>query len=119
MVSKKVKSLFCIPCLIVLIYTSYVTYRYSSIPEIIPIHGYGNNVDGYGNKIYLYLTIGLNILLLLLIWVLIKIPHKLNLPIEINNDNKESIFQNIQISLVVIATIITVIFCILFKNVVF
>ena len=119
MVSKKIKLLFCIPCLMVLLYTAYVLYTYDRIPEMIPIHGYGDHVDGYGDKIYLFLTIGLNVLLLLLIWVLIKIPQNLNLPIEINDDNRESVFQNIQISLVVLAVIITVIFCVLFKYTVF
>lgn len=119
MVSKKIKLLFCIPCGIVLLYSIYLLSKYSIIPNIIPIHGYGEKADIYGSKYYLFLTIAINIILLIFIWYLIKNPNKMNLPIEITDNNKEKIFQNIQIFLVYLAIFITIIFCYLFNDVVY
>lgn len=119
MVSKKIKLLFCIPCGIVLLYSIYVLNKYNIISNVIPIHGYGKKADIYGSKYYLFLTITINIILLIFIWYLIKNPHKINTPIEITDNNKVKAFQNIQIFLVSLAILITIIFCYLFNDVVY
>jgi len=119
MVPKKIKLLFSFPCGLVLFYSLYLISKYNDIPYTIPIHGYGEKADICSSKVYLFLTIGINIILLIFFWFLIKNPHKLNLPIEITDDNKEIIYKNIQIFLVCTSIFITIIFCILFSDVVF
>lgn len=119
MVSKKIKLLFCIPWGILLFYTIYLLSKYNIIPDIIPIHGYHEKADIYGSKIYLFLTIGINVLLLIFIGYLIKNPQKVNQPFDITDNNKDKVYQNIQIFLICTAIIITIIFCYLFHDVVY
>jgi hypothetical protein len=107
MVSKNIKIFFGIPCSIILFQTIYLILKYYEIPDTIQIHNNGS----VGNKIYLFLSVGINLIILFFIWYLIKNPHKINQPYEVNEVNKELIFRNIQIFLVCLAIIITIIFC--------
>jgi hypothetical protein len=62
---------------------------YSSIPDTIPIHSYGNNKDSYGSKLFLFLPILLNLVILAFIWRIISRPDKINFTFEIAEEDKE------------------------------
>lgn len=120
MISSKIKILFSVPFIIILCYTCYLLSKYSSIPEIIPIHGYGKNTDGYGNKIFLFFPILLNLILLLFIWWILKRPDKINYSFEIKEEDKNKTYATVQVVLVILSIFITVILTVLlFSSVVF
>ncbi|WBV54923.1 hypothetical protein AAEU33_06540 [Chryseobacterium sp. Chry.R1] len=120
MISKKIKILFSIPFIIIVCYTCYLVSVYDSIPEIIPIHGYGKNTDGFGSKMFLFFPIILNLILLLFIWWIIKSPHKINFSFEIKEDEKARTYATAQMVLVIVSIFITVILTLLlFSGVVF
>lgn len=120
MMSKKIKVLFSIPFIIIVCYTFYLLNRYSSIPEIIPIHGYGKNTDGFGSKIFLFFPILLNLILLLFIWRILKSPDKINFSFEIKEEDKTKTYATTQMVLVILSIFITVILSVLlFYGVVF
>lgn len=112
--NKKVKILYLIPIGIVVLYTFYLLYKFENIPDLIRIYGYGDKAK-FGKKILMFVPILLNALILIWIGFLMKNPKNLNLPIK-NDDNKE-LDTKIQISLIVLSTIISVIFCLLFIDV--
>lgn len=120
MISKKIKILFSIPFIIIFCYICYLLSKYDSIPEVIPIHGYGKNTDGFGNKIFLFFPILLNLILLLFIWWILKRPDKINYSFEIKEEDKAKTYAITQMVLVIIAIFITVILSVLlFSGVVF
>ncbi|MBK1895073.1 SdpI family protein [Chryseobacterium paridis] len=120
MISKKIKIVFSIPFVIILLYTGYLLNIYDSIPQIIPIHGYGKNTDGFGSKIFLFFPIVLNLILLMFIWWIIKSPDKINLSFEVKEEDKASTYATVQMVLAVLSIFITIILTILlFYGVVF
>lgn len=120
MMSKKIRILFSIPFIIIVCYTFYLLNIYRSIPEIIPIHGYGKNTDGYGSKMFLFFPILLNLILLILIWLILKRPDKINYSFEIKEEDKAKTYATAQMVLVILSIFITIILSILlFYGVVF
>ena len=120
MISNKIKILFSIPFIIILCYICYVLSKYSSIPETIPIHGYGKNTGGSGNKMFLFFPILLNLILLLFIWRILKRPDKINFSFEIKEEDKAKTYATVQMVLVIISIFVTVILTVLlFSDVVF
>ncbi|ASW75607.1 hypothetical protein IQ37_09615 [Chryseobacterium piperi] len=120
MISKKIKLLFSIPVIIIIVYTGYLICQYHSIPDNIPIHGYSENTGGSGSKLFLFFPILLNIILLLLIWRIIKRPDKINFSFELKEEDKAKTYAITQMVLVIISIFITVILTvILFSDVVF
>lgn len=120
MISKKIKILFTIPFIIILCYTCYLLSIYDSIPQIIPIHGYGKNTDGFGSKMFLFFPIVLNLILLLFIWWILKSPDKINFSFEIKEEDKAKTYATTQMVLVIISIFITIILTVLlFSGVVF
>ncbi|MBT0551722.1 hypothetical protein [Riemerella anatipestifer] len=108
--SKKIKLFYLLPIGIVTLYTFFLLYKFENIPDTIPIYGYGDKAK-FGKKILIWLPVALNYLILIFIGVLIKNPNKLNLPIEINNKEK------VQIILIIVSTIISIFFCLLFVDI--
>ncbi len=66
MIPKSVKLLFIIPFVIIIGYSVYLCTVYSSIPDTIPVRSFGNSKESYGNKIFLFLPILLNLIILFL-----------------------------------------------------
>lgn len=108
MIPRYIKVLFVVPFAITICYFVYLCTVYSSVPEVIPIHSFGNNKDSYGNKIFLFLPIILNIIALMLIWRIIRRPDKIKFTFEIKEAEQEKIYHTTQLALVVFAIFISV-----------
>lgn len=104
MVSKKVTLLFLINISVFITYLTLLVFNYSNISETVVSHIniYGK-IDGYSNKISLFISAGINLAIVILIWFLIKRPQYANFPLEINNRNRESVYKKMQLFLSIIA----------------
>ncbi|GEN75835.1 DUF1648 domain-containing protein [Chryseobacterium hagamense] len=106
------KIIFGISSLLFLMYSALLRMEYPSVPEIIPIHYSAEGPDGFGNKIFLWLGVAFNALLLVFIGFILFFPQKM---FGKNNDYLESspeqAIKNRQIFLSVVSVIITLIFC--------
>jgi len=66
----------------------FVVTKYSSMPEIIPIHyTWNGEADGWGGKWNLILTTSIGTLLSIGIYILNKYPHVFNYPVKITHEN--------------------------------
>ncbi|SIQ44416.1 hypothetical protein [Chryseobacterium sp. RU33C] len=108
MIPKYIKLLFCIPFLIIICHSVYLCTVYRSIPDIIPIHGYGNMKDNDGSKIFVVFPVLMNLAVLLFIWLIIRRPDKIKFTFEINEDEKEKTYHITQLALVIIAIFVTI-----------
>jgi hypothetical protein len=120
MIPKSIKILFAVPFVIIVCYSVYLINTYSSIPDIIPIHGYGKNTDGFGSKMFLFLPIILNLIILFFIWLTIKKPEIFKFSYEIKEEDKAKTYYTIQLVLVIMAIFVTIITTLLlFSDVVY
>ncbi|MDV7696362.1 DUF1648 domain-containing protein [Chryseobacterium soli] len=119
MIPKNIKLLFCIPFVIIICYLGYLLNKYSSIPDTIPIHSYGNNADGFGSKKFLFLPIVLNLIILMFIWMCIRKPDSMKFSFEVKEEDKAKTYYMLQMVLVVIAIFVTVMTTLLFSDVVY
>ncbi len=118
--SKKIKNLFLVPFLIIAIYLIFIFLKYDSIPDIIPIHGRGEKADSFGSKKFLFLPIIINLIFLFFVWLIIRNPKKMIKISNLDDNNKDEIYHNIQLILVIIALFFTIITtCLLFSDVVY
>lgn len=108
MIPKYIKLLFCIPFVIIICHSVYLCAVYSSIPDTITIHGYGNMKDNYGNKIFVVFPILMNLAVLVFIWLIIRRPDKIKFTFEIKDDEKEKTYHITQLALVIIAIFVTI-----------
>lgn len=108
MIPKYIKLLFCIPFVIIICYSVYLCTVYSSIPAVIPIHGYGNMKGNYGSKIFLVFPILMNLAVLIFIWLVIRRPDKIKFTFEINENEIERTYHITQLALVIIAIFVTI-----------
>ncbi|MGG5209668.1 hypothetical protein ACQWU4_12020 [Chryseobacterium sp. MIQD13] len=109
MIPRHIKLLFCIPFIIILAYTAYLFGRYSSIPDTIPIHGYGGKNDGSGSKLFLFVPILLNLVILVFIWQIIKKPEKIKFTFEVKEEDPSKTYYQYQLVLVILAIFVTMI----------
>lgn len=107
MIPKHIKLLFCIPFIIIIGYTAYLLTQYSSIPDIIPIHGYGGKNDGYGSKAFLFVPIVLNLAILTFIWMTIKRPDKIKFTFEVKEEDQAKTYYQYQLVLIILAIFVT------------
>ena len=108
MIPKYIKLLFCIPFVIILCYSVYLCTVYSSIPAVIPIHGYGNMKDNYGSKIFVIFPVLMNLAVLIFIGLIIRRPDKIKFTFEIKEEEKAKIYHTTQLALVIIAIFVTI-----------
>lgn len=108
MIPKYIKLLFCIPFVIIICYSVYLFTVYSSIPDTIPIHGYGNMKDIDGSKIFLVFPVLINLAVLVFIWLIIRRPDKIKFTFEINEEEREKIYHITQLALVIISIFVTI-----------
>jgi len=106
------KFFFGLSLLLLVSYSIFLGIKFPSIKEIIPIHYSGKDPDGFGSKIFLWLEIGLNAILLFLIGLIIFYPQKaFGKGDDYLEDSRENAIKNRQIFLSVLSLIITLIFC--------
>ncbi|SHH82665.1 Protein of unknown function [Chryseobacterium oranimense] len=120
MIPKHIKLLFCIPFIIIIAYTIYLFTRYGSIPDIIPIHGYGGKNDGFGSKLFLFAPVVLNLIILAFIWLIIRKPEKIKFTFEAKEEDEAKTYYQYQLVLVILAIFVTMVMSPLsFSDVVF
>lgn len=104
------KFIFGLSVMLLLAYSIFLGIKFSSVQEIIPIHYSGEGPDGFGSKLFLWLQVGLNAVLLLLIGLIIWYPQK---AFGERNDyleaSRENAIKNRQIFLSVISLVVTLI----------
>lgn len=111
MVSKKKIILYAISLSIFLIYILMLLLHYSEIPEIAASHlDIKGKVNGYSSKSSLWISSGVNLLILAVMGLLIKKPEYANYPFEITDKNRENAYKKMQLFLAVIAIITTAFF---------
>ncbi|GAA3755094.1 DUF1648 domain-containing protein [Flavobacterium ginsengiterrae] len=111
MVSKKIKLLYLISISIFLTYLVLLLYHYSEIAQTVASHvDITGKVDGYSSKKSLLISSGVNLLILLFIGFLVKNPQSANYPVEITDENRESLHKKMQFFLCIIAIITTSVF---------
>lgn len=96
-------------------YIILLTIKFASIQETIPIHYSSEVADGFGNKIFLWLEVGINTIILSFIGLVIFFPQKMFRKTDDQLDYLENSFEeaikNRQIFLSVLSVIVTLIFC--------
>ncbi|WP_294263869.1 hypothetical protein [uncultured Chryseobacterium sp.] len=106
------KIIFGISVLLLLMYSAVLLMEYPSVLETISIHYSAEGADGFGNKIFLWLGVAVNALLLVFIGWIIWLPQKM---FSKNDDyletSPEKAIKNRQIFLSVVSVIVTLIFC--------
>jgi hypothetical protein len=107
------KIVFGFSVLLLLSYIIFLTVKFPSIQETIPIHYSSDGADGFGSKIFLWLEAGINAILLIFIGLIIFYPKKAFKKIEPGylESSAETAIKNRQIFLSVLSVIITLIFC--------
>ena len=64
----------------------YCIINYDNIPEVIPTHiNFKGEIDGYGNKIQLWIISIVNLFLILIIYLVAKFPQYWNIPFKPKN----------------------------------
>ena len=90
----------------------FLAVKFPSIKEIIPIHYSGEGADGFGSKMFLWLEVGLNAILLFFIGLIITYPQKaFGNKSDFLEISREKAIKNRQIFLSVLSVIITLILC--------
>ena len=111
MVSKKIKILYLISISIFITYLLLLLFNYSNISETVVSHiNINGKADGHSNKNSLFISTGVNLAILILIWFLIKSPQSANYPIEINDENRDSVYKKMQLFLSFVAILCTAFF---------
>lgn len=69
-------------------------YYYNQLPQIIPIHfNASGEPDGYGNKSFLWIMPGIEVVLYISMLVLSRYPHLFNYPATITEENAHDQYQ--------------------------
>ncbi len=106
------KLIFGISILVLSGYAIFLGIKFPSIQDTIPIHYSSEGTDGFGSKIFLWLQVGLNAILLFFIGLIIWYPQKaFGEKKDYLESSEESAIKNRQILLSVLSLIITLIFC--------
>ncbi|MEG2212894.1 MAG: DUF1648 domain-containing protein, partial [Clostridiales bacterium] len=67
-----------------------VALYYQQLPDQIPTHfGFNGEVDGYGGKNSIFLFLGIQIFVYLLLTISLFFPRFYNMPVEITVENAE------------------------------
>ncbi|MGC6479423.1 MAG: DUF1648 domain-containing protein [Flavobacteriaceae bacterium] len=106
MISIKVKILFAMGLSVLFTYSGILYLNYGNIPEMIPTHiNFRGEVDGYGNKIQLWIISIVNLFLILIIYLVAKFPKYWNIPFEPKN---LLLFQkNVKISMGILSILLS------------
>lgn len=106
------KIIFSFSLLLLLSYMIFLGIKFPTIQKTIPIHYSSQGPDGFGDKIFLWFNVGINVVLLFLIGLILFFPQK---AFRKNNNflesSLETAIKNRQIFLSVLSVIITLVFC--------
>ncbi|KQT24709.1 hypothetical protein ASG22_12025 [Chryseobacterium sp. Leaf405] len=109
------KIIFSFSVLLLLGYIAFLIIKFPYIQETIPIHYSSEGADGFGNKMFLWLEVEINAIILSFIGMVIFFPQKMFKKSDDHLDFLENSFEeaikNRQIFLSVLSVIITLIFC--------
>lgn len=106
------KLIFGLSVLLLLAYSIFLAVKFPSIKEIIPIHYSGEGPDGFGSKMFLWLEVGLNAVLVFFIGLITVNPQKaFGKDSDFLEISREKAIKNRQLFLSVLSVIITLIFC--------
>jgi len=104
----------------IILYTSYIVclfsivvflIGYQNLPEIVPIHqNLKGEIDDWGSKITLFILPVLSIVILLSISFLIKRPSMLNYPVEITEENKNTLYLKMQLFISLLSFFLSALF---------
>jgi len=113
MISIKVKILFAMSLSVLFTYAGILYLNYDNIPEVIPTHiNFKGEVDGYGNKIQLWIAAGVNVLLNIVCFFLILKPKYINFPVE----NKHKIYYQLRIFVSILSIFLSIVFSLMIFN---
>lgn len=106
------KLIFGTSVLLLLGYTIFLAIKFPSIEEIIPIHYSSEGADGFGSKLFLWLEVGINAIILFFIGLVIWYPQKaFGETTDYLETSRENAIKNRQIILSVLSLIIVLILC--------
>ncbi len=106
------KIIFGTSVLLLFLYAIVLAVKFSSIPETVPIHYSAEGPDEFGNKIFLWLGISVNALLLVFIgWVICFSQKMFSKNDDYLERSPETAIKNRQIFLSAVSVIVTLIFC--------
>ncbi|CAI9429392.1 Predicted membrane protein [Candidatus Ornithobacterium hominis] len=111
MIKKNILIVFLISVSILILNCYFVFTNYDNISnEIITHIDITGKPNGYGNKVNLIYAMLANFLLIFIIFLGIKYPKYANYPIEINNRNRKTAYQKMQMFLAIISIITSLAF---------
>ena len=114
MVSKKIKYIYTIGVSVFLTYTYFLISNYGKISDTVVTHiDYLGNPDGYGEKYHLIIALLVNAILLLIMGLVIKNPKYANYPIEITDENRNSVYEKMRYFMAILSIAVSVIFSIM------
>ena len=114
MVSKKIKYIYTISVSVFLTYAYFLINNYEKISDTVVTHiDYSGNPDGYGEKYHLIIALLVNAILLAVLALLIKNPKYVNYPIEITDENRNSVYEKIRYFMAILSIAVSVIFSIM------
>lgn len=97
-----------------------VILNYSQLPEIMPSHlNTKGEVDGYANKIFLYILPVNTTLLYIGLTVINRYPHTFNYPVQINKNNAEAMYRLSKRLVLAVKTSIMIIFIFVQYNMIY
>lgn len=104
--------IFSLSILVLLSYSLFLGIKFLSVPETVPVHYSSEGPDGFGNKMFLWLEIGINTILLFFIGLIVFYPQKMfgkdDNYLEFSN---EIAVKNRQIFLSVLSLTVTLLIC--------
>lgn len=110
MLPKKITLLYSCSVLILVVYTLLLIFNYAILPETIAIHrDISGTIDGYGGKLYVWLTVILNLAVLLFIYYVIRNPKYTNFPTALTPESKAMAFYKMQLFLSLISILFSLI----------
>lgn len=114
MVSKKIKYIYTIGLSVFLTYTYFLIKNYNKIANTVVTHiDYSGSPDGYGEKYHLIVALVVNAVLLIVMGLLIKSPKYANYPVEITNENRNSVYEKMRYFMSFLSIIVSIIFSVM------
>ena len=114
MVSKKIKYIYTIGVSVFLTYAYFLISNYGKISDTVATHiDYSGNPDGYGEKYNLIIALLVNAILLVVLAFIIKNPKYANYPIEITDENRNSVYEKMRYFMAILFIVVPIIFSIM------
>lgn len=100
---------------LLILHCGFVSVHYRELPSSIPIHFDASGVaDSYGSRAMLWLLPAINTLLVVLLTVVSRYPHRMNYPVKLTPSNTQALYrlgastmQALQLSVTLLFSLIT------------